>query len=276
VTTSVTNEAGVDSPVLVTRVGGIATLTLNRPARKNAISDECWPLLTAVLENLAVDSGVRVVVVTGAGGDFCAGADVSPDRAPEHPNTRMRKIANVAIALNELPKPVIAKVSGVAVGAGWNLALACDFVVASENARFSQIFARRGLSVDFGGSWLLPRIVGLQQAKRLVLLADMIGAEEALSLGLVTWVKPAAELDAFVTGLAQRIAAMPPVALAQSKALLNQGSNQTLREAVESEFRVQAINYATEDSGAAIRAFLDKAEIPAYTGRWSVKGPTER
>jgi 2-(1,2-epoxy-1,2-dihydrophenyl)acetyl-CoA isomerase len=262
--------------VLVTRDGGIATLTLNRPARKNAISDECWPLLTAALENLAVDSEVRAVVVTGAGGDFCAGADVSSSRVQEHPNTRLRKIANVAIALNELPKPVIAKVSGVAVGAGWNLALACDFVVASENARFSQIFARRGLSVDFGGSWLLPRIVGLQQAKRLVLLADMIGAEEALRLGLVTWVKPAAELDEFVTALAQRIAAMPPVALAQSKALLNQGSNQTLREAIESEFRVQAINYATEDSSAAIRAFLDKTEIPAYTGRWLVKSPTER
>jgi enoyl-CoA hydratase/carnithine racemase len=260
-----------DSPVLVTRDGQTATLTLNRPASKNAIDDQSWYLLSAALADLAADSGVRVVVVTGAGGNFCAGADLAKKAHDEHPNSRMRRIGNVAIALNELPKPVIAKVDGVAAGAGWNIALACDFIVASANARFCQIFARRGLSVDFGGSWLLPRIAGLQQAKRLALLADMIDAEEALRLGLVTWVKPARELDAFVAALAQRLAALPPVALAQSKALLNQGANQTLREAIDNETRAQAVNYATEDAPAALQAFIDKTEPPDFTGRWAVR-----
>jgi 2-(1,2-epoxy-1,2-dihydrophenyl)acetyl-CoA isomerase len=210
-------------------------------------------------------------VLTGAGGNFCAGADLSATPEDEHPSAHMRMIGNVALALNELPKPVIAKVDGLAVGAGWNIALACDFVAASADARFCQIFARRGLSVDFGGSWLLPRIAGLQQAKRLVLLADMIGADEARQLGLVTWVKPAAELDAFVTELAQRLTALPPVALAQSKALLNHGAEQTLREAIASECAAQVINAATVDSAAAFRAFLAKEEPPAYTGHWAVR-----
>jgi enoyl-CoA hydratase/carnithine racemase len=260
-----------ESPVLVTREGPTVTLTLKRPARLNAIDEQGWRLLSAALADLAADSEVRAVVVTGAGGNFCAGADLAGRSPDEHPSSRMRRIGDVAVALSELPKPVIAKVDGLAVGAGWNIALACDFVVASANARFCQIFARRGLSVDFGGSWLLPRIAGLQQAKRLVLLADMIDAEEALRLGLVTWVKPAGELDTFVAELAQRLAALPPVALAQSKALLNQGASQTLREAIESESRAQAVNYATEDAPAAFRAFRDKTDPPAYTGRWAVR-----
>jgi 2-(1,2-epoxy-1,2-dihydrophenyl)acetyl-CoA isomerase len=260
-----------DSPIRLTTDGGTATLTLNRPDRKNAIDSHSWDLLSAALAELAADDDVRVVVLTGAGGNFCAGADLGMRAKDEHPSSRMRRIGAIAAALNELPKPVIAKVEGVAVGAGWNMALACDLVVASTTARFSQIFARRGLSVDFGGSWLLPRIAGLQQAKRLVLLADMIDADEALRLGLVTWVKPLVELDAFVAELAGRVAALPPVALAQSKALLNQAATQSLREALENESRAQAINYATEDVHAAFRAFFDKTDPPAYTGRWALR-----
>jgi 2-(1,2-epoxy-1,2-dihydrophenyl)acetyl-CoA isomerase len=262
--------AELDSPVRLTTDGGIATLTLNRPHRKNAVDNHSWDLMSAALTELTADNSVRVVVLTGAQGNFCAGADLGMRSADEHPSSRMRRIGAVAAALNELPKPVIAKVEGIAVGAGWNMALACDLVVASTSARFSQIFSRRGLSVDFGGSWLLPRIVGLQQAKRLVLLADMIGADEALRLGLVTWVKPPEELDGFVAELAARLAALPPVALAQSKTLLNQAGTQGLREAIENESRAQAINYATEDVQAAFRAFFEKTDPPAYTGRWAV------
>ena len=136
-------------------------------------------------------------MITGAGGAFCSGADIS---TPEdiHPRHKLRRLTDVALALHELTVPTIAKVTGVAVGAGWNLALGCDFVVATPESRFCQIFSKRGLSVDLGGSWLLPKLVGLQQAKRLVLLADMIDADEARSLGLVTWVKAADEIDAFV------------------------------------------------------------------------------
>jgi 2-(1,2-epoxy-1,2-dihydrophenyl)acetyl-CoA isomerase len=182
----------------------------------------------------------------------------------------MRAINETALLLHELAVPTVAKVTGVAVGAGWNLALGCDLVVATPESRFSQIFARRALSLDFGGSWLLPRLVGLQQAKRLALLAEMIDAAEAKSLGLVTWVVPDAEIDAFVADLAGRLAAGPPVALAQSKALLNENADRTLREALAGEARAQAVNFATADAPAAFRAFRDKTE-PRFTGEWAVR-----
>lgn len=259
--------AATTHPVLVKRDGAVLTLTLNRPARKNALDDTAWSMLRNALALAASDDEVRAVVITGAGGNFCAGADLGADRTG-HPLDRMRRLGDIAMTLHELPKPVIAKVAGFAVGAGWNLALGCDLVVAAPSARFSQIFARRGLSVDFGGSWLLPRIVGLQQAKRLVLLADTIDAEEALRLGLVTWVKQPEEIDEFVGRLARRLAEGPPIALAQSKALLNEGVDQTMRESLENESRAQVVNFATEDVPAAFRAFSEKRE-PEFTGAWA-------
>jgi enoyl-CoA hydratase/carnithine racemase len=181
----------------------------------------------------------------------------------------MRVLSDVALRLHELPIPTIAQVDGVAVGAGWNLALGCDFVVATPEARFSQIFARRGLSLDLGGSWLLPKLVGLQQAKRLALLGDLIDAFEAHSLGLVTWVVPAGELDHFVGELGARLAAGPPIALAQTKALLNEGADRTLRDAVANEARAQAMNFATADAPEAKAAFAAK-RTPKFTGQWAV------
>jgi enoyl-CoA hydratase/carnithine racemase len=259
-----------DEPVLTSLDDGVLTITLNRPHRKNAIDGATWDELDQAFADAGRSSGVRVLVLTGAGGDFCAGADLSTDRAGEHPLARMRRINEVALRLHELSIPTIAKVPGVAVGAGWNLALGCDFVVASGAARFSQIFAKRGLSLDFGGSWLLPRIAGMQQAKRLALLGEIIDAAEAQRLGLVTYLVEPEELDGFVTDLAKRLAAGPPVALAQSKALLNENADRTLREALESEARTQSINFATEDAPAAFQAFLNKTE-PEFTGRWAVK-----
>ena len=160
-------------------------------------------------------------------------------------------------------------VTGVAVGAGWNLALGCDFVVATSESTFSQIFAKRGLSIDLGGSWLLPRLVGLQQAKRLVLLAETVDAAVAHSLGLVTWVKSSDEIDAFVDELAGRLAAGPPFALSQSKGLLNDGANATLREALANEACAHPGNFATADSLEAYAAFAAK-RTPTFTGRWAV------
>ena len=162
--------------VMLTRDGAVATVTLNRPERKNALDEPTWAALHDAVREVGHDPAVRVLVITGAGGAFCAGADLSGDNAGRHPLERMRRIGEIALSLHELAKPTIAKVHGVAVGAGWNLALGCDLVVASPEARFSQIFARRGLSLDFGGSWLLPKLVGMQQAKRLALLAEMIDA----------------------------------------------------------------------------------------------------
>ncbi|GAA4615457.1 enoyl-CoA hydratase [Saccharopolyspora hordei] len=255
--------------VLVTQDGSVLTITINRPERKNAVDTAAWRGLHEAITRAAADDDVRCVVITGAGGDFCAGADLSSDRGTQHPLLRMHGINDIVLALHELPKPSVAKVRGVAVGAGWNLALGCDFVVCTPDARFSQIFAKRGLSLDFGGSWLLPRIVGMQQAKRLALLGDIIGAEEAREIGAVTWVREDDEIDGFVTDLAERLAQGPPVALAQNKQVLHAGSHQSLREALENEARAQTINFAT-DAPAARKAFVDKTE-PEFTGEWMVR-----
>ena len=259
--------------LLITDDAGVRTLTLNRPDRKNAINAALWEELTDALRGAARDTELRALVITGAGGAFCSGADIG---TPEdiHPRHKLRRLTEVALALHELTVPTVAKVNGVAVGAGWNLALGCDFVVATPESRFCQIFSKRGLSVDLGGSWLLPKLVGLQQAKRLVLLADMIDAEEARSLGLVTWVKAADEIDAFVIELTGRLAAGPPVALAQSKALLNDGAAVTMREALANEARAQPGNFATADSTEAYAAFAQKREA-AFTGRWAVPPRSE-
>lgn len=253
---------------------GIRTLTLNRPHRKNAIDAQLWRDLADALRAAGRDGDLRALVLTGAGGAFCSGADIGTGE-DIHPRHKLYRLTDVAMALHELAVPTVAKVTGVAVGAGWNLALGCDLVVATPESTFCQIFAKRGLSVDLGGSWLLPKLVGLQQAKRLVLLADMIDAAEAHALGLVTWVTPAHEIDAFVEDLADRLAAGPPFALAQSKALLNDGANGTLQQALANEARAQPGNFATADSGEAYVAFAAKRQ-PEFTGQWAVPSRSEQ
>ncbi|MET9040128.1 enoyl-CoA hydratase/isomerase family protein [Streptomyces mirabilis] len=257
--------------------GGVRTLTLNRPHRRNAIDEELWRALRDALTDAGNDRSVRALVLTGAGGAFCSGADISGGVSAAHPMYRMRTLSEVTLLLHELPVPTVARVSGVAVGAGWNLALGCDLVVATPESRFSQIFARRGLSLDCGGSWLLPRLVGLQQAKRLALLAETIDAEEARSLNLVTWVVRAEEIDDFVARLGARLVAGALVALAQNKALLNEGTDRTLRDALANEARAQAVNFATADVPEAYSAFKEK-RAPVFTGRWAVagSGPSQR
>jgi 2-(1,2-epoxy-1,2-dihydrophenyl)acetyl-CoA isomerase len=247
---------------------GVRTLTLNRPHRKNAIDARLWTALRDALRAAGNDRSVRALVLTGAGDAFCSGADISGGATDEHPMVKMRPLTDVALLLHELPIPTIAKITGIAVGAGWNLALGCDLVVAIPGARFSQIFARRGLSVDCGGSWLLPRLVGMQQAKRLALLSEMIDAEEARSMNLVTWVVAADEIDAFVADLGARLVAGPPVALAQTKALLHEGTDRTMRDALANEARAQAVNFAGTDVPEAFSAFAEK-RVPLFTGSWA-------
>ena len=247
---------------------GVRTLTLNRPERRNALDAQLWVELADALRTAKRDRELRALVLTGAGGAFCSGADIGTGEEI-HPRYKLDRLTDVALALHELAVPTVAKVTGVAVGAGWNLALGCDLVVATPESRFCQIFSRRGLSVDLGGSWLLPKLVGLQQAKRLVLLADMIPAEEAHQLGLVTWVKAADEIDGFVDELTGRLAAGPPFALAQSKALLNDGANSTLREALANEARAQPGNFATADSTEAYAAFAAKRDAE-FSGSWAL------
>jgi len=249
---------------------GVVTVTLNRPEKKNAINATMWTELLATFRAIAATDQDRVVVITGAGGAFCSGADLSAGPPPEGPSRHqwyaMRNVADVCLALHRIPQPTIAKVGGVAAGAGCNLALGCDLIVASDTARFSEIFARRGLSVDFGGTWLLPRLVGLHRAKELALFADIISAAEAKEIGLVNRVVPAGDLDEVVDGWAQRLAAGPPIALAQTKRMLNNSFAVTLEQALEDEGWAQTVNFGTQDTPEAIRAFVEKRE-PRFQGR---------
>lgn len=255
--------------ILTECVDGVLTVTLNRPERKNAVDYEGWRSLYEIFTSAATSEEVRVVVVTGAGGDFCAGADLSagsaPSDGPAHPIVRMRSMNETALALQRLPKPTIAKVDGVAVGAGCNLALCCDLVVASDRARIAEIFAKRGLSIDFGGSWLLPRRIGLHKAKELTFFGDMVDLEEAERMGLVNRIVPVAELDAFVADWARRLAAGPPLALAASKQLLDASAGMSFAEALDSESFAQVVNIASADGREALSAFLEKRQ-PTFLG----------
>jgi enoyl-CoA hydratase/carnithine racemase len=256
--------------VQVERAGGVVTITLDRPEKKNAVNDVMWRELLAVAHEIVASAQDRCVVITGAGGEFCSGADLSGAGAGDgdrpHQLASMRKINAVVQALHELPQPTIAKVDGVAVGVGMNIALSCDLVVSSDRARFSEIFSRRGLSIDGAGSWILPRLVGLHKAKELALFADIIDAEEALALGLVNRVVPVDELDKLVGEWAARLAAGPPIALAMTKRMLNRSFEQSFEQALDDEARSQAVNFGTADTVEAVEAFLAKRE-PRFNGR---------
>jgi len=246
---------------------GIVTVTLHRPEKKNAIDGPMWDELTAVFREVAESASDRVLVLTGSGDAFCAGADLTP--APgetRHQLDRMHHFGWVGLALHEIPKPTIAKVNGVAVGAGLNLALGCDLIVAGESARFSEIFVKRGLAIDLGGSWLLPRLVGLHKAKELALLGDMLDAKEAERIGIVNRVVPDAQLDAFVADWAERLAAGPPLALQMTKRMLGMGMAMSLSEALHQEAMAQSVTGASEDTAEALRAFFKKRE-PIFKGR---------
>ena len=251
----------------VARQDGIVTITLNRPHKKNAITSTMWVELRQTFMEIQSSPSDRVVVLTGAGGEFCSGADLwAGDGPTRHQLTAMREVTEVGLALARLPQPTIAKVRGVAVGAGCNMALGCDLVVASDTARFSEIFSRRGLSLDFGGSWILPRRIGLHRAKELAFFGDIIDAAEADRIGLVNRVVPDAELDAFVDEWARRLVASPPIAIAQSKRMLNNSMNATLEQAFEDEGAAQTVNFGTRDTPEAIRAFMEKRD-PIFEGR---------
>lgn len=246
------------SPDLLVEVDrGIATVTLNRPARKNSVTSQGWLHLRDTFR--AIDPHhVRAVIITGSGGTFCAGADLAAHDETRSNLENMEIVGQACLELFTLPVPTIAAVDGHAVGAGMNLALACDFVLVSERAVFSQIFARRALSVDFGGSWLLPRLVGMARAKELIMLADFVDSARASQLGLVHQVVPSEQLQTSARALAETLAAGPQTALSLSKALLNQSFETSLVKALEDEGRAQALNLVSDDAQEAFTAFLEK------------------
>ncbi len=249
---------------------GVVTITMNRPQKKNAADGAMWRELLHAFSAVGDDPRNRCVVLTGAGGDFCSGADLSGEVDEEvdqpHRLDSMAFISRVCLSLHRVPIPVIARVDGVAVGAGLNMALGCDLIICSERARFSEIFARRGLSIDFGGSWVLPRLIGMHRAKELTLLGDIITAREAERLGLVNRVVPLDELDTAVDAWAERMADGPPLELKMSKRLLSDSYSCSLQEALDAEAMAQTVNFASADTAEAMMAFLEKRD-PKFRGR---------
>lgn len=260
------------SDVQVRRDGsGVVRIVLDRPERKNAMLPTMWADLESACREIEERDEDRVVVMTGTGGEFCSGADVKarfdPDRGPSTHEELMSAVRGCVLALHGLSRPTIAAVDGVAVGGGCNLALACDVVIATERARFSQIFIHRGLAVDTGGSWLLPRLVGLGVATRLVLLGEMLDARAALEIGLVARVVPPSELDGTVEELAGRFLALPSPTLAASKRLLHDAGDMTLAEALNAESAAQVALVRDPRSREAMRAFVRRGSPAADAAR---------
>jgi 2-(1,2-epoxy-1,2-dihydrophenyl)acetyl-CoA isomerase len=259
--------------ILIEREEHVTTVTIDRPESKNACTGDMWVALGATFRELSY-SGTRVVLLTGAGGDFCTGADLSGTRdsggdasAPSGTMLDgMRVLADVVLAIHDCPIPVVAKVDGLCVGAGLGLALAADLTWCSDRARFSAIFAKRGLSLDFGTSWLLRQRLGVHKAKELALTAKMVGGAEAFELGLVNAVVPADELDAVAREVVDVIAAGPPVALSMTKRAIDNASASSLAQALEVEALAQSVNVHTDDLREALTAYVER-RAPSFKGR---------
>lgn len=259
--------------IRVERAAGLVTITLNRPEKKNAIDSQTWIELDRELAEVAADPNDRALILTGAGGNFSSGADLSGGQSEKGVMGRglqpivqeMRAMGDIVLRLQRMAKPTLAKVDGVAVGVGLGLVLACDLVVASDRARFSEIFAKRGLALDGGNSWLLSRRVGLNKAKELAFFADIIDAHAAEAIGLVNKVVPVAELDALANQWGRRLAAGPTLALGLSKRLLDASSSVTLEQALEDEARCQHITYTSADVQEGLAAFVERRE-PRFRG----------
>ena len=253
----------------------IGRIQLNRPKKRNAISPNMAAELTEVLKDFESDPSVRVVSIRGAEGNFCSGGDLAPGGKNAAPSGSAasttldlmnRVFGETVRTLHRFPKPIVALVEGVAAGAGANLAFACDLVYASPTARFSELFVRRGLALDCGGSWLLPRLIGMQKAKELAFFGDWISAAEAQAIGLVNTVFESDVIEESVEEKLQSLAQRAPIALTQIKQSLHRAASVTMNEALEIEALAQAACSATEDFAEGMKAFMEKRE-PEFKGR---------
>ncbi|TVT23937.1 enoyl-CoA hydratase-related protein [Amycolatopsis acidiphila] len=249
----------------------VATIRLNRPHRKNAFTLEMVDAWAATLVDAQGDPEVRVIVVTGSGGSFCSGVDLSEFKGEERDplaekELLTRRVHRVALVLEEVDKPVLAAIAGPAVGAGMDMALLCDLRFASRGARFCEGYIKVGLVPGDGGCWLLPRVVGTSTALKLLWSGDFIEAEEALRMGLIDGLHDDADLMAKVYAYAERLAKRPPVAIQMIKRAVRQGARHDLRTALDLISSHQAVVTSTRDSREAFAAFQD-GRVGAYVGR---------
>lgn len=258
--------------VLVTVDGPIGTITLNRPDKLNAFSGRMRQEIAEAVSELAEDAEVRVMVITGAGRAFCAGADIGYMRTLvesgdwENAKALIETGRAVVTAIRRAPKPVIASVNGPAAGGGANLALACDLRIASDRASIGQTFNRIGLHPDWGGTYFLPRLVGPSRALELIFTAEMIGAEEALRLGLFNRVVPHDLLESETRRLAELLAQKPPLALALAKEAVYRSGDSSLNQMLDLELENQLRCFQSADAKEGLQAFLEKRP-PVFRGR---------
>jgi 2-(1,2-epoxy-1,2-dihydrophenyl)acetyl-CoA isomerase len=248
--------------LLVTSEGPVRRLTLNRPASLNAFTADMHGLLRPALDEAAADAAVRVVVITGAGRGFCAGQDLS-DPAMRGEGLDVGAVVEgfykpLALRIRTMPVPVIAAVNGVAAGAGANLALCCDLVVATHSASFIQAFSKIGLVPDCGGTWLLPRLVGRARALGLAMTGDKLPAEAAERMGLIWQCVDDAEFASTVQALAETLAQMPSKALAETRRLVDASAPADLAEALSWEAQAQGELGRAHDFGEGVAAFFAK------------------
>lgn len=250
---------------------GVATVELNRPQKLNAVNNTMTKELVAVVRQVARDKDVRAMVLTGGGRAFCAGQDLtefgglpgSGFRVDDHIRSGYNKLV---LSMRALEKPIVGAINGVAAGAGANLALATDIRIAADDTKFIQAFIRIGLLPDTGGTWFLPQLVGLPRALELAWTGRDVGAEEALRIGLVNQVVPAAELVATAQEQAKQLAAMPTVAIGMIKRAMYRASSTTLDDALEYEAQLQQSAINTDDHREGVMAFLEK-RTPEFVGR---------
>jgi 2-(1,2-epoxy-1,2-dihydrophenyl)acetyl-CoA isomerase len=250
----------------------VAWVTMNRAEQRNAVNAEMREELISVFTDARTDPGIRALVLTGTGKGFCTGADLSGPRGqgPTGPGAGREVMKGssqrLLRALWELEKPVIAAVNGVAAGLGSHLAFASDFVIAAAEARFIEVFVRRGIAVDAAGAFLLPRLIGLQKAKELVFFGDDLSADDALRIGLVSKVVPGDQLRAAAREWAERLAKGPTFAIGMSKRLLNRSLESSFETALEEEATAQALVSQSEDTREGMAAFMER-RAPQFKGR---------
>jgi enoyl-CoA hydratase/carnithine racemase len=259
--------------ILVEKKEGIEVLTLNRPERMNSLNEKLAAELVQALQEVNRDDEIRVLVLTGAGKGFCAGADVGgmsagerESKGAEEIRRGFRNIQGVILGLHRLEKPTVAMVNGAAVGGGFDLACACDLRTGSENARFMVAFTRIGLFPGWGGTWLYPRIVGVPKAAEMLFTGDFLEAKEAERLGLLNKLVPAAELEKETMSLARRIANGPPIAIRLAKLQLYKGLEMDLETALQVAAACETITLTSEDHKEGVAAFREKRP-PRYKGR---------